>query len=366
MGNLLTRESEYAIREFEADDVDAFLDLHSRIFDPDRSREWFAWKYEDNPYVDRVPIFVAERDGDLVGARPFFALDMSVNGDRELALQPGDTMVHPEHRRQGLFTRMTEAAIETYSDGKPNFFFNFPNDQSGPGYLKLGWKKVTEESTYYRIQDPKALGLQGSAAWTSLASVVAEPLLDGYNWLSNLRANSVGDVTLRRHESVPSATMAAMESTDARDGVHVLRDEQFYEWRFGSPAWNYVTYTAEVASEPIAGIVVGTSVGSGLTTTKVTDVAPTPDGTASDELVALLRRTVRDHADSDILAAPSTLPRSAVASVGFRSDDRPPLTNVANPTTHVVRSLTDDWVHNGVDITDESNWRLTFSEQDTS
>lgn len=365
MSDLETRGVDRTVRQFRADDVDAFLDLHSRIFDDGQSRRWFAWKYEDNPYVDHVPILVAEADGELVGARPLFALDMSVGGDRRLALQPADTMVHPDHRRQGLFTEMTEAAIDRYSDGEASFFFNFPNQQSRPGYLNLGWENVADWSTYYRIQHPSELARHRSAARPfSVGCRAVEPLLNGYNWLSNVRSSPENDLRVSAYESVPAATMAGMGRE--KEGIHVLRDEQFYEWRFANPNWDYETYVAEDAGVPVAGMVVGTSVGPGPTTTKVTDVAPLPGETASDGLETLLHRVVREYADSDLLVAPSLFPRALAKRAGFHADDRPPIRYVANRTTHVVRSLTGEWVQNGVDIADEGSWRFTFSERDTS
>ncbi|SEW15092.1 GNAT family N-acetyltransferase [Halobacterium jilantaiense] len=367
MSSEATQKSEYTVEPFEATDVEAFLDLHGRIFDPDHDREWFAWKYADNPYVDHRPILVAKRDGDLVGARPFFALDVVVDGKRHLALQPGDTMVHPDHRRKGLFTRMTEAAIERYTDGEPSFFFNFPNGQSGPGYLKLGWRTVAEAATYYRIQHPSAVGLDGSgSALASLASSVAGPLLDGYNRFSNARLRGDSSVAVTRHRGVPPSLMAEIGGEPAPGGIHVARDEQFYAWRFDNPEWEYAAYVAEVRGDPVAGLVVGTSVGPGDTTTKVTDVAPLPPALDDRVLETLLGRVVADYADSDVLAAPAILPESTMRAAGFLRDDRPPLSLQANQTTHVVRSLTGDWTPEGVDLTDEDSWRLTFSEHDTS
>lgn len=365
MSDLDTRAVEYSIRGFRVDDVDEFLDLHSRTFDAGQDRRWFAWKYEDNPYVDHVPILVAEADGELVGARPFFALDMSVGGDRRLALQPADTMVHPDHRRQGLFTRMTEAAIDRYSDSEASFFFNFPNRQSKPGYLNLGWQNVADWSTYYRIQHPAAIARNRSAAPPISAGCrVLEPLLTGYNRLSNARSTPENGVRVNAYESVPSATMAAIDRR--REGIHALRDERFYDWRFDNPNWDYTTYVAEESGVPVAGVIAGTSVGSGPTTTKVTDLVPLPRETANRGLETLLNRVVRDHADSDLLVAPSLLPRASANRAGFHADDRPPIRYVANRTAHVVRSLTDEWVHNGVDISDDESWWFTFSERDTS
>ena len=361
------REHEYTVEAFDATDVDDFLDLHGRIFDPDHGREWFAWKYADNPYVDHLPILVATQAGDLVGARPFFALDVFVDGQRHLALQPGDTMVHPDHRRQGLFTRMTEAAIDRYTDGEPSFFFNFPNGQSGPGYLKLGWQRVAEETTYYRVQDPSAVGLDGAeSALASAASSAAGLLLDGYNRVSNARIGGADGVTVARYEDVPPSVMAGIGGEPSPGGIHVARDEQFYAWRFGNPEWEYVAYVAEARGDPVAGMVVGTSVGPGGTTTKVTDVTPLPPDLDDRVLEALLARLVADYPDSDVLAAPAVLPRSTMRAAGFRGDDRPPLSLQASQTTHVVRSLTGDWTMDGVDLTDEDSWRLAFAEHDTS
>ena len=367
MSSETTREPEYTVEPFDDADVEAFLDLHGRIFDPDHDRDWFAWKYADNPYVDHLPILVARNDGDLVGARPFFALDVLVDGQRHLALQPGDTMVHPDHRRQGLFTRMTEAAIERYTEGEPSFFFNFPNSQSGPGYLKLGWEQVAKEATYYRIQDPSAVGLDDrESALASVASSAAGLLLDGYNRFSNARLGGESGVAVTRHENVPPSVMAGIAGEPSPGGIHVARDEQFYGWRFGNPEWEYVAYVAEARGDPVAGMVVGTSVGPGETTTKITDVTPLPPELDGGVLDALLARLVTDFPDSDVLAAPAILSRATMRKAGFHGDDRPPLSLQANQTTHVVRSLTGDWTIDGVDLTDEDSWRLTFSEHDTS
>ena len=53
-----------------------------------------------------------------------------------------DTATHPDYQGRGLFTRLTKAALpELVADGV-KFVFNTPNDQSRPGYLKMGWQAV--------------------------------------------------------------------------------------------------------------------------------------------------------------------------------------------------------------------------------
>jgi hypothetical protein len=50
---------------------------------------------------------------------------------------------------------------------------------------------------------------------------------------------------------------------------------------------------------------------------------------------------------------------------GFVPDRSPALAPFASPTTHVVRSLTGEWRHAGVDRLDPGAWRPTFAEEDT-
>ena len=357
--------SEYEIRRFEPGDADGFLSLYATVMGERKGRDWFAWKYADNPYVDHVPIVVGTLDGEIVAARPFFALPMRVGGEREVALQPADTMVHPDHRRRGLFTRMTERAIERYAGDHP-LFFNFPNDRSRPGYLKLGWETVSERPTYYRIQRPEAVGnaLSDRPA-VRLAGTVGAPVVRGHHRLRDRTAPDPSGIAVRP-ESEPAATLAAVAATASPDRLHAVRDERFYRWRLGNPDWEYTAYVADGETGPEAAVVVGRGTDRSLTTVKLTDAVPL--GTAADgALAAALRRIVADHADADLFVAPPQgIPVSVLRSFGFHADTSPPLSLLTSRTTHVVRTLTGDWTHHGRDVTDPDSWLLTFAEADTS
>lgn len=148
--------SDYEIRFVEPGDRNAYLDLYQAVLDQPKSAEWFEWKYEHNPYVDHVPIVIARAGDEIVGARSFFALEMRVDGDPRVDLEPCDTMVRTDYRRRGLFTRMTELAIDRY-EGRYPLFFNFPNRDTLSGNLDLGWKVVSDRPHYYRIESPAAL-----------------------------------------------------------------------------------------------------------------------------------------------------------------------------------------------------------------
>ncbi len=358
--------SEYKIRQYRPSDTEEFLSLYSTVMSEEKQENWFAWKYRENPYVDHVAMIVGVIEETIVGARPFFALPVNINGEHKIALQPGDTMVHPDHRRQGLFTRMTEWAIERYAGDHP-FFFNFPNHQSRPGYLKLDWEIVSERSSYYRIENPENVGKSRTdQRAVQLISKIGTPIAQWYYDIQDFTASVPSQITIRTESEPPAKELAMLYRTSIPDRIHALRDEQFYQWRFNNPDWEYTTYIADGETGPEAAIVTGTAVGSGPITTKFTDVVPlkTP---SKDALRGLLSQIVTDHTKTDLFVAPPQgIPDSVLREFGFHADTVPPLSFLTTQTTHVVRALTDSWTQNGLHITDSNNWYMTFAEEDTS
>ena len=357
--------SEYDIRHYRPDDRDGFLSLYRTVMDREKQEDWFSWKYQGNPYTDNVPMIVGVADGEIVGARPFFALPVSIDGDREIGLQPGDTMVPPEHRRQGLFTRMTERAIERYAENHP-FFFNFPNDQSRPGYLTRGWEVVSERSSWYRIERPENIAKsRGSQSIVQLLSKLGTPIARGYYALRDRTTATDSGITVRTESELPAEELTTLYRTSIPAEIHALRDEEFYQWRFRNPDWEYTTYIAERGTDPVAAIVTGSSSGP-VSTTKLTDVVPLRSA-PRPALVSLISRILTDHSETDLFVAPPQgFPESVLRNFGFHTDTTVPLSFLSSQTTHVVRTLTDSWRQNDRDITASENWLLTFVEEDTS
>lgn len=361
----------YSVRPFESGDEAAVLELFRDVFDSDVGAEWFAWKYRENPYADHAPVVVAERDGTIVGARPFVALPMCVGGERVVALQPSDAMVHPDHRRRGLFTRMTRAALDRYGSGEPAFCYNFPNPNSLPGNLDLGWEVVQELPTRYRL--PDAAGLLRSRVGGAAGRVAAR-LTDGVQTLLRVRERRLPaaqpGVAVRRHRDVPAGTLAGLHRDRRPAAVHATRDPAFYRWRFDEVPREYVTYVARAAGDPRGAVVVSTRSDDGDPVVTVVDVVPLGGhGAGVTAVTALLRAVVSDAPDAATILAPGEpLPDGVASAFALRDRQTPGLSRVTSPTTHVVRSLdggdAPEQSVNGVDLRDAGNWRLTFAEID--
>ena len=55
-----------------------------------------------------------------------------------------DTATHPDYQGKGIFKKLTLQALEDIHEEGDTFVFNTPNENSRPGYLKMGWQIVDD------------------------------------------------------------------------------------------------------------------------------------------------------------------------------------------------------------------------------
>lgn len=96
-------------------------------------RAEFIQKYHNNIYGESV-IVVAYIDNQPSAARALWRNDI----DGKEAYQPCDTCVLEICRGKGIFKEMTKMALSVLP--KDAIIYNFPNNNSYPGYIKMGWK----------------------------------------------------------------------------------------------------------------------------------------------------------------------------------------------------------------------------------
>lgn len=358
----------YTIRLVEPDDLEAYLSLYETVFEQEVDEAWFDWKYADNPYLDRTAVFVAENDDRLVGGLGCFALALATGEGSVLAIEPGDAMVHPDHRRRGIFIELMRAGIEYFRPREPAFYFDLiPGTGPYHGNQKhLDWRRVDELSTYYRVQNPAAL------AGTRFGRSIGKLAMGGFHSLyDRALGRDVDGVEVDRQPAVPVDTFTTLYRESVPHRFHALRDERFYRWRFTNPHWDYAAYVARRDGAPVAGMVTGTRESAGVRTTRVMDVVPMTGGFKRErEFGALLEAIVRGHRDADVLAVPpGFVPHGVLTAYGFRRDDVPPISRWSTPYRHGVRPFAEDddaLVVDGMRLTDGTNWLVSFVEQDTS
>jgi len=101
--------------------------------------EFWNWKHNQNP-GGISPVILAWDNDKLVGIRAFMCFKFHDNNGVIKAYRPVDTATHPDYQGKGIFKNLTLSLIEDLKKiNQSAFIFNTPNDQSKPGYLKMGW-----------------------------------------------------------------------------------------------------------------------------------------------------------------------------------------------------------------------------------
>lgn len=137
-------DEELPVRAATASDRPAVLALAGRALgwaDDERDRDFFRWKHDENP-LGPSPAWVACAGDDVVAFRTFLRWRFT-SGKRQLEMvRAVDTATDPRHQGRGLFTRLTRHAVEELRGAGTAAVFNTPNEQSRPGYLKMGWHQL--------------------------------------------------------------------------------------------------------------------------------------------------------------------------------------------------------------------------------
>ncbi|MCU4801239.1 GNAT family N-acetyltransferase [Halobacteria archaeon HArc-gm2] len=376
----------YSVRWFRSGDADGVRALFEDALGRTRSRAYVDWKYVDDPYLSHVPINVAEHDGNLVGVQAYLPCRLRHAGRTVLALQPADAVIHPDHRRNGLYTRMTRQAIDRYEAEEPSLFFNYPTEGALGAQRKLGWESLGELDVFYRIQRPsaflgdaleEALGGAGGRTLGRVADGVARGALTALDRVGTPSER----LTVERHVDPPAALLATLYDRSIPERIHVDREAQFYEWWLADPTHDYRTYVARSRGDPVAGLVTRLT-DSGVL--QLRDAVPLPPNQPVGPLGRLLSAALADHRDADVVkSVGETLPADVLGRFGFVRDSAPVLDSRTKPLRMAARPLAsddaegpvhdddgqeDDGPDTGADgpdsdaVTDRANWLPTFLE----
>lgn len=366
----------YTIRRFRDEDKQGFLDLFETTgFDLGGTEAWFDWKFRDNPYLAHTPVFVAEHDGDVVGARPFIAFRLRAGPRTVVGIQTADTMVHPDHRSRGIFSRMNDLAFAFYRQREPALMFSIPNERSRPAYLDMGARVVSPIRSYLRLNRPSRFVDEKLGSWTPAQT---EQLLDkiagGYLSVRDQFHNgkSAGELSVNQYATVPTETFTTLGNREIPDEIHAYRDKQFYEWRYENPEWEYESFVATRNGDPIAGVITGTRAEDDRVTTRICDAVPLAGSERRAGFAAALSRVLKARSESDVITASGTsIPGDLLAQFGFQPDDELPLSPFTNQTVLISMPLEQTateatWQVEGRDISDPNSWQFPFCLHNTS
>lgn len=242
--------ADLAIRAARDEDIPAILDtLRAALGESPvlrRTPELWAWKHVSNPFGPSL-VFVAEsHEGRIAGVRAMMRWRLATPSGHVLScLRPVDTATHPDYARRGIFRRLTMTALDVAQAEGVHLVFNTPNDKSGPGYLRMGWREVGQIGVLIRPKvgraiRPDADQLPSIESWAPEATAVPASSMINDRAPRGLRTPRSGGYATWRFLSHPSASYGwvpdgVASGLIARAGARGGRSELVISEMVGSP-----------------------------------------------------------------------------------------------------------------------------------
>ena len=216
--------------------------------DADENARYLTWKYVDNPYAVKPLGTVAFCEGTIVGFRGYFPTVWHVpaTGHQTVVLSPGDTCVHPDHRKRGLSVDMGHAAMEMYAPDCKAFLNLSSGVASAPGYMRMGFAPIMSKT---RLMRASLLGLVKYACTEKLNLPLRAARL-------KLPTSAV-----EASDGPMPDEMAALSTTrNIRERrLTIWQDAAFFRWRFNNPNGKYVFYYGRDGEHVTSYLVAGVS-----------------------------------------------------------------------------------------------------------
>lgn len=302
-----------------------------------RTPEYFRWKHVEN-HFGRSYMIVAESGGRIIGFRALMRWRFRI-GDRTLeAVRPVDTVTHPEERGRGVFSTLTRAALEALK-GEVDLVFNTPNQNSLPGYLKMGWKVAGQIPVSVRVVRP-ARFLAGKLRRGRADAAPARRPPVSAPAAGDLLADGTRIAALLEGSEVPGP------------GYATPRSVEYLRWRYGSaPQLGYHGVLIEEDGEPVGAALFRLRAEGTLWGLSVGDVIVRPgDVQTARRLLAAARRS------ADVAYVAAAFPDGSTAARAHRG---PTTIRAPHGMTFVVNPLRDGLEPDPLQL---SSWALSTGD----
>lgn len=319
------------IRPYRHGDEKQILKLRRTVFgdlDPVRLKEFtWRWQFQNNP-CGKAICFLAESNGKIVGQYVTIPTRFSIHGKETLFAFSCDTMIHPDFRRQGMFSAL---ASELYDSLKTHptisLAWGFPNDRSLPGFTgKLGWRMLPNIPLMVMPIRPigmmfNALPLFNRLIKSPPASIAKDVAFSFSTKIRTLHMESI------EHFDETFDALWQKHSTTAP--IMQVRDSRYLQWRYLSvPDFCYRPFAVRRDGLLLGYFVIRMMSLKGQTFGVLVDLFPLESFSVLDGIFSFAKRFVKAHG-GDFLTC--LLPREQTGilkKLGFRR-----VPEIMNPKT---------------------------------
>lgn len=246
----------YEIIRYKEDFKQEVIELQKQLWSPhaELNASFLDWKYQQNPYLKEPLIYLARRDGKIVGMRGMVGANWEAGTPARtyLGICAEDLLIDPAHRNRGLMNKIMRTAFIDLATMGHQYIYSLT---AGPvtlmGSLAMGFRSGGSFhpqflhsrrydwflTNYRTIGEMKFFSrFAGKIAnWAERRQPLPN-LLDRHNRSQRMRKpNILAEMTPRPEEM---ADLILRVKYDGR--IRHVRDRVYFSWRFLNPMARYL------------------------------------------------------------------------------------------------------------------------------
>jgi GNAT superfamily N-acetyltransferase len=266
--------------------------------------EYIHWQHTANPAgLAQVGLAKEIESGKIIGLKWLMPMRIQVGDEVRLGAHSLYTLVHPDHRRQGVFTNLVAFCNENGRRQGYQFWYGFPNPNSYPIFVhRLGWADIGRARLFIRPLNISRLITRRLGQKLFQRALAAAGRV-GASFFSRPRPLAPGSaqITVEEVNTDDPALDDFWRRVRGKHLVMIVRDTAFLHWRYTQiPERKYLVLAAWQDGLIIAFIVLRCVIIEGIACGMVVDflVEPTGRGRLAGEM--LLHSTAAHFQHNDV------------------------------------------------------------------
>jgi hypothetical protein len=246
------------------------LSLYQTAFDHGMSEALWNWKYVKNPASGPRPeVIVAMDNGQIVGARHIWPMELWLKDSRIRVAQMCDGMMHPHYQRKGLFKRIRQYDKDYINNSEYMLQLNTPSEYMLATASRIGGKALFELDSLFKVQN-----LDRLLTCRFNNNRIINVLGFLYRKVPSIKSKKTLLPQKFQAHVIDKYTdeLGKVDSLRDTSKINLVRDEPYLKWRFdhhpehkykyvivkqGDELWGYAVISAKQSSDGlIQGMIV--------------------------------------------------------------------------------------------------------------
>lgn len=239
--------NEYRVEPYSPSSRSAVLGMMDQLFPGKTTSQlerYFAWKYEENPYLSEPLLALVFSGSQLVGMRGMIGSRWAAPELGQITLPAAeDLVIDTAHRNRGIFLLLDRAMARIAADrGFPAVLsLSARNEITQKLQAATGWRTVIDLEAFVRPSPANSGPIRSRQVVQRLIGKTLQMgrrlgLTESMDRL--LEARDLNP-EVRLLSEPPFQTLAPEPRTLAEDVLSPVRDETYYRWRLANPFHRY-------------------------------------------------------------------------------------------------------------------------------